>query len=51
MAASRRKAEDAQKRRQRPGELARHHRQPEQLRIGEHARQQAAHHAVGNGRL
>ena len=41
-------AKRAQSRRQRAGELAAHHAGPEQHGIGEHARQQAAHHPVGD---
>ena len=38
-------ADEAQRRRQRLGQPARHRRQPEQARIGQHARQQAAQQA------
>ncbi len=46
-----RKPERAQGRRQRPRQLARHHPQPEQRRVAEHAPQQVAHKAVGQRAL
>ena len=46
-----RQAEHAQHRRERLGDQARHHGQPEQRRIGEHAREQPAHGAVGERAL
>ena len=46
-----RQPDRAQHRRQRAADLAGHHRQAEQRRIGEHARQQRAQHAVGERAL